>query len=121
MVNSSVTVLSSAIRAVTTNSATFTNYASIGAHVIIDVTVVPGIDTITPKIEGVDPTSGQYYDILVGVPIISTGVTVLKICPGIYGSPNMQANDMLPTTWRVTLTHSASTNFTYSVGAHLIG
>lgn len=122
MVNTTAIVLSSAVRAATTNSSTFTNYDSRGGHFVIDVTAVPGGgDTVTPKIEGADPASGKYYDILVGVPIAATGTSVLKVHPDIAASLNTQAKDVLPTTWRVTLTHSANTNFTYSVGSLLVG
>ena len=121
MSNSRVTVLSSAVRATTTNSSTFGNPGAIGLHLAVDVTAVPGVDTVTPKIEGYDETSGKYYDVLVGVPIAATGLTILKVYPGTVASPNVQANDVLPSTWRVTMTHSAATNFTYSIGASLIG
>lgn len=121
MSNSRVTVLTSAIRAATTNSSTFGNPGAKGIHLSVDVTVVPGVDTVTPKIQGYDETSGKYYDILVGSAIVATGTTVLKVYPGITVAANVSASDVLPTSWRVTMTHSAATNFTYSIGASLIG
>ena len=121
MSNTRITVLASAVRATTTNSSVFGNPGARGVHLAIDVTVVPGVDTVTPKIEGYDETSGKYYDILIGVPIAATGLTIIKVYPGTVASPNVQANDVLPAAWRVTMTHSAATNFTYSVGASLIG
>lgn len=113
-------VLASAVRAATTNSSKYENYGSRGIHLVIDVTVVPGVDTVTPKLEGYDAVSGKYYDLLVGTAMVATGTQVLKLYPSIATAANAAANDVLPTAWRVTMTHSAATNFTYSVGASLI-
>ena len=118
MENAKSNVLSSAVRAATTNSADQTNYDCRGVHLIVDVTVVPGVDTVTPKIQGM--ANGIYYDILVGSAISATGTTVLKVYPGIAASANVSASDALPLQWRVVMTHSAATDFTYSVTANLI-
>lgn len=117
-VNANATVLASAARTATTTSDTFTNLHSRRAHIIIDVTVAPGVDTVTPKIEGYDAVSGKYYTLLTGAAISSTGTTVLKIGPGLAASANVSAADFLPLKWRVTMTHSAGTSFTYSVAAN---
>lgn len=110
------TIYESAVRAATVTSGDVANDVYRGIHLIVDVTAVPGGDTITPKIQGKDVTSGKYYDILVGAAISSTGTNVLKVYPGIGASANAAASDMLPRVWRVVVTHSAGTNFTYSVG-----
>ena len=112
-------IFASAVRSATTNSTTITNYTNRGGHIIIDVTAVPGIDTVTPTIQGFDPISGKFYDILVGTALVATGTVVLKVFPGIASSANASANDFLPLSWRVVMTHSALTNFTYSISANL--
>jgi hypothetical protein len=119
MKNDAHVVLGSASRSGTTTSQTFNNYEHRGAHVLIDVTVAPGTDTVTPKIQGYDPTTDTYYDILVGSAIDATGTTVLKVYPGIAAVANGSASDFLPTAWRVVMTHSAATDFTYSVSVNL--
>lgn len=121
MSNSRITVLASAVRAATINSEIFGNPSARGLHLTIDMTAVPGNDTVTPVIQGYDETSGKYYTILTGAAIVATGTTVLKVYPGLPGTANAIANDILPSSWRVTMTHSAVTNFTYSVGASLQG
>ena len=110
------TVMASAARTATTTSGDISADVYRGIHLIVDVTAVPGVDTITPKIQGFDATSGKYYDILVGAAISATGTTVLKVFPSIAPSANASAQDLLPRVWRVVVTHSAGTSFTYSVG-----
>lgn len=119
MTKAVTSIFASAVRAATTNSAVFTNYTSRGGHIVIDVTAVPGIDTVTPSVQAFDPISGKFYDILVGTALVATGTVVLKVFPGIASSANASANDFLPLNWRVVMTHSALTNFTYSVSANL--
>lgn len=115
--NVSVGILAATARTSTTNSADQVNYNCRGLHLVVDVTSVPSIDTVTPKIQGI--ANGVYYDILVGSPISATGITVLKVYPGIAAIANASANDILPLHWRVVMTHSAGTSFTYSVSANL--
>ncbi len=117
-VNANATVLASAARTATTTSDTFTNLHSRQAHLIIDVTVAPGVDTVTPKIEGYDAVSGKFYTLLTGSAISTTGTNVIKIGPGLAASANVSAADFLPLKWRVTMTHSAGTSFTYSVAVN---
>lgn len=116
--NANGAVLVSAARTATNNSGTFTNRSARRLHLIIDVTVAPGVDTVTPKIEGYDPISGKFYTLLTGAAISTTGTNILKIGPGLSASANVSAADFLPAFWRVTMTHSAATSFTYSVAAN---
>lgn len=117
--NTNTLILASAARTATTTSANLINPASKGGHIIIDVTVAPGTDSIIAKIQGYDIISGKYYDILIGPALTATGITVLKIYPSILATPNASASDVLPLEWRVVITHSAATSFTYSVAANL--
>lgn len=109
------TLYASAVRAATITSSDIvktSNYR--GIHLIVSVTAVPGGDTITPKIQG-KSASGVYYDILVGAAIAATGTTVLKINPSAAVLLNAVASDTIPDVWRVIVTHSAGSNFTYVV------
>ena len=121
MENTYQTILASAVRAATNSSAVVNNYGARGMHLVIDMTVVPGVDTVTPKIEGYDPTSGKYYDILVGAAIVATGTVVMRVYPSQVAAANVAVSDCLPSAWRITMTHSAATDFTYSVAATLLG
>lgn len=109
------TLLSSSARTSTTTSADVVKgVAYRGIHVILNVTVVPGIDTLTPKIQG-KSAGGTYYDMLVGNAAATTGVTVLKIVPAAVAIASAVASDAMPDVWRVIITHSSITSFTYSV------
>jgi hypothetical protein len=88
-------------------------------HVIIDVTAVTATPALTVRIQGKDPASGKYYDILVSTAIATAITTVLKVGPGLTAAANLVANDMIPAVWRVTVTHGDTDSATYSVGASL--
>lgn len=118
--NTDLTLLANGIRNANTASADTINYNSRGMHVLFNITVVPGVDTITPVVEGLDPVSGNYYTLLQGPAIVSTGLTVLKLYPGIVPIANGAASDILPRVFRLNVTHSGAGNFTYSAGASLI-
>ena len=118
MENLTANVFTSSVRSTTTTSSEIVNYSYRGLHLVINVTSVPGTDTITPKIQGV--ANDISYDILIGSPISTTGLTIIKIYPGISAIANVSANDILPNKWKVIMTHSAGTNFTYTVTANMV-
>lgn len=113
-------LLVSAARTATTNTADIVRTSETGIHVLIKVTAVPGADTITPKIQGKD-FQGTYYDLLIGAPISTTGTTVLKVGPDIGAVTNGSAADIIPDIYRVVITHSAGTSFTYAVTINKTG
>ena len=118
--NYNTEVLSLLARTATLNSDDQVNHNGRGVHIIIDVTVDPALASIVPKIQGYDPTSGKYYDLLVGVAITAVGTTVLKVYPGIAASANVAASDMVPPVWRVRMEHADADSITYSVGAVMV-
>ena len=120
MNNHGIVLLNSAVRAATLNGVDRLNRSARGIALIVDVTVVPGVDTVTPKIQGKDPASGKYYDILVGAAIVAVSTVVLRVYPGLIAAANLTVSDILPRDWRLVMTHSAGSNFTYSVGGQLI-
>lgn len=86
-----------------------------GCLVILNVTAVPGVDTVTLSIEGKDPVSGVYYTVLAAAARSATGQDVLQVQPGGAVTANVSANASVPDTYRVKVTHSAGSAFTYSV------
>lgn len=118
--NAELTLLASAARTATLDSPDQDNPEAKGVHVIIDVTLDPALASVVPTIQGKDPASGKYQDILEGVAITATGTTVLKVYPGIAASANVAASDILPKTWRVRMAHADADSITYSVGANLV-
>ncbi|MCK5605280.1 hypothetical protein KAR91_25535 [Candidatus Pacearchaeota archaeon] len=111
--------LASAARTATTNSDDQTNSRHKGCHIIIDVTVDGG-GSLTPKIQGKDPLSGKYYDILVGSAISAVGTTILKVYPGLTASANSIENDIVPSKFRIVVTAGDANSMTYSVGVNLV-
>jgi hypothetical protein len=88
-------------------------------HLIIDVTATTSTPSVVPTIDALDNLSGKYYNLLTGVAITATGTTVLKIGRGIGQLTNIAAADMLPGTFRVTMTHADANSMTYTVNAIL--
>ena len=117
--NLELELLASAARTASVDSADFTNYNGLGAHFIIDVSAIAATPSIVPTIQGKDPVSGNYYDILVGAAITTVGTTVLKVHPGISPLADGAANDILPRTFRISITAADADSITYSVGANL--
>lgn len=110
------TIMASAVRAATVTGQDINNDQYSGVTVILDITAVPTTDTVTLAIQAKDPTSGKYYTLLTGSAEVATATKTYKVYPGITAAANAAVSDMLPAIWRVTITHSAATNFTYSVG-----
>jgi hypothetical protein len=118
--NTSVPVLRSEARTDTTvNSIDMGNFDYRGGQFVVNVTTATSGD-YTPKIQGKDPISGTYYDVLVGPAISTTGTTILKVYPGINAIANGAASDILPSTWRVQLIGASSPNMALSVSAYLM-
>lgn len=112
-------ILDSAARTATVDSPDQSDPNAEGCHLLINVTAKTSSPSVVPRIQGKGPVSGVYYDILVGNAITATGLTVLKVGPGISPVPNGAAADYLPDTWRVRLEHANSDSITYSVGVVL--
>ena len=87
-------------------------------QIIVNVTARTS-GSITPHIQGYDPASGSWYDILVGAAISSVSQTILYVGPAFTVTSNVSANAFLPTYWRVQLVTASSTNLVASVGAQL--
>lgn len=118
--NSYSTVLASAVQtAATVNTSDQINASWAGAQVTINVSAYTS-GNYTPHIQAKDPVSGTYYDVLVGPAISATGITILKVRPGIAVVSNGSAADMLPQTWRVQLIGLSTPSMTLSVGAFLV-
>lgn len=115
--NQAATLLASAARTATTATSDQTNKTWRGAMCVLNITAVPGVETITPTIQGKDSISGSYYTLLAGAAQVATGLVVLTVYPGVSAIANLAANSPLPRTWRVNVAHSASGSFTYSLSA----
>ncbi len=118
--NYTLPLIEYAERSSSETSSTITNYNHKGAHFFFVVDAIAADATITPSISGRDPETNLRYDILVGTTITTTGITVLKIYPGIGQIPNGSASDILPTNFRVEADYGGTGTITYSVTCALI-
>lgn len=86
-----------------------------GVKAVLDVTVVPGVDTVQIVIENKDPVSGKYVQVLAGLAGAGVRTDTLTVYPGQAAAANVAANDNVADTYRARVVHSAGTNFTYSL------
>lgn len=90
-----------------------------GGHFVINVTAIGAAPSITANIEAQDPLSQVWYALLTSAAITATGITVLKIYPGLTPIANAVASDIIPPIWRVRIVHGNSDSITYSMSANL--
>ena len=106
--------------AATFNSADQNNENGRGVHVIVDITVAT-TTSVTFKIQGKDPVSAAYYDLLTSAALTGTGTTLLTVYPGLTAATNTVVSQVLPKTWRVNaVVTGASSALTATVGANVI-
>ena len=70
--------------------------------------------------QGKDPASGKYYDLIESAAITGVGTTVLSIRPGITTTANLAVSNSVPKRIRVVATHADADSITYSVGVNLV-
>lgn len=88
---------------------------SLGIIAVLDVTAVPGVDTVQLVIERKFALSGKYVQVLAAAARAGAGTDVLTVYPGAAAVANVTANDAMSDQYRVRVVHSAASNFTYSV------
>jgi hypothetical protein len=89
-------------------------------RVVIDVTAVTATPSVVLTIDGYDPVSGKYYNLLTAAAVTATGTTELLVGPGLTIAANVVANKPLPDTIRFTMTHGDADSITYTLAAHLM-
>lgn len=91
-----------------------------GVQVVWNVTAVAGALSLTLHIQGYDPASATWYDILTSAAVTSAGLPVQKILTvALSATPaaNIAVSTMIPDTMRILVVHSDTTDSaTYSVG-----
>jgi hypothetical protein len=105
------------------NSVSGINQEASGIIAYLNVTAVPGTDTVQLVLEEIDPLSGVVAQIAATTATTVTGLVRLKLKQAITAiAPSVtqvQAQDTLPANWRLRVVHSAASNFTYSLSAVL--
>lgn len=123
--NHEVTVLTSAVRTATFNTADFPTFNARTVVVILDVTAVPTTDTIAIAIQGKDTLSDSYFTIETSAGNDAVGEHVIIIGQAQeWVASTLQAvfqNTALPAIIRGRLVHSGSGNFTYTLSFNFGG
>lgn len=94
-----------------------------GLVAYLNVTAVPGADTVKLVLEEQDPASGVWTQVTATTATAATGMVKMKLKPAITAVAatvaGVTVQDILPGTWRIRVVHSAGSNFTYSLGVVL--
>ena len=107
------TVLASAARTATVVSAVLNSEEVVSSMFSINVTAVTATPSVVFSIEGKDPLSGAFYNIIDSAAITATGISSVQV--------GVSINEMLPQEYRVTATHADADSITYSVGVvHMV-
>jgi len=114
------TVYASAARTATPATAQFSARGAAGLFIVIDVTAIAATPSVVPTIDGYDPLSGKWFNLLTGAALTAvTAARVLRVGRGLVAAANLTAVDYVPDTVRVIMTHGDADSITYSVSAHL--
>lgn len=114
------TVLTSAARTASVDSADLVNYNARGGVFVIDVTALAATPSLVFTIQGKSSLGSDYYTILASAAIIATGVTVLRVYPGMTVSATLAVSDVLPRIFRVSVAAGNADSITYSISVNLI-
>jgi hypothetical protein len=93
-----------------------------GCLIFINVTAISGTTpTLTVTLKGLDSTSGTAYTVLASAALNATGLTVLKVYPGLTAAANTVANDVTPCASRIDYTIGGTTpSVTATISMQLI-
>lgn len=118
--------LVAAARTATTDSGAQNNNNGRGIMGFLNVTAVPGGDTINARFQFQDPATGNFVDAPRGAAdgaFTSQSVTSAATGTFIFQVGNLDANgfsNIVPRTFRIRVTHSGAGSFTYSAGVSIM-
>jgi hypothetical protein len=110
------TAFASAARTATESSADITNSYGSGVRVVFDVTASAATPSVVLTIQGKDAVSGKYYTLLTGAAVTGASTNVYTLFPSVAAVANVAVSNLLPKTFRITMTHADADSITYSVG-----
>jgi hypothetical protein len=124
--NVETTLLASAARTATTNSADQVNYNHRGLILFVDVTARAGTTTLTPSLQVKEPVGSNYITVWTAAAAINSADTTIAYLfypSGLTDAANLytEAVDLvLSRTWRLVMTHSDGSSITYSASCAMI-
>lgn len=109
----------------TARTATPTNFENEDRHVkgiqvVINVTASAATPSVVPTIDGFDPLSETWYNILTGSAITGASAVILRVHPELLAAANLTAQDFLPRKYRIVMTHADADSITYSVSVNSV-
>lgn len=122
--NSALTLLTTAARTVTTNSADQVNYNWKGCLITVDVTVI-GTGSITPSIQVKDSISGVYITVwTAAAALTANGTKVYAFYPNNLTIGTLTytelVNLLFGRTWRLAMVANNANSVTYSASADMV-
>jgi hypothetical protein len=85
----------------------------------LNVTAAPGVETLVLRMQERDPVSLTWSDVTASSPQVATGLIKLVVGPSVAAVAatvtGVTANTVVPPIWRLVVTHSAASNWTYSL------
>lgn len=118
------TVLASAARTGTTNSADFINYNHRGIVLLLNVTAASGTGGLQVGLQFKDSISGTYRTIgNLPTAVTAVGMTTLTFYPGVDAlntSVSLNQSHVLAQQFRSSVTHGDSSSYTYSLSYQMI-
>lgn len=108
-------------RTASENSPDIDNWEGSGVVLTIAASDKAATPSVVFTIQGKEPATGQYYDILSSAAVTTSGLPVtLRVYPGAPDTANVSVNDALPEIWRVKAVAADSDSLTYAVTANMI-
>lgn len=103
----------------TVNSPILDCHQGIGLLVFINLTARVGTPTCTVTVSGlIDEAGTASYTILASTAIAATGLTVLRIYPGLTAAANATANDVVPGRIQISAVVAGTTSYTGTISAY---
>lgn len=88
-------------------------------RIVIDCTAIVSAPSVVFTVDGIDSTSGKFFNIITSAAVVAAGTTVMTVALGVTVAANVAVSAPLPQTFRVVATHGNGNSITYSVTAHL--
>jgi hypothetical protein len=114
-----LTAYASAARTATPTAFEFSPRNAKALTVFIDATAVTATPSVVCTIDGKDPLSGKYFNMLTSAAIATVSTKTMRIGPGLAAVANLTIADFLPSAMRIVMTHGDADSITYSVSVML--
>lgn len=105
----------SAARTATPYSPALYTRGTQGVQVVWNVTAVSGTPSLTLHIQGFDPASASWYDILVSAATATVSQKIMTVALSVTPATNLAVSTMIPDTMRIQVVHGTTDSVTYSV------